>query len=476
MILPPDFINRMNHQLPPNEVDDFFAALQTAAPISVRYNTCKTPEPPLNPTLPVLWCDNAYYLPKRPLFTADPLFHAGVYYVQEASSMFVAEALQQTTNLSEPLTVLDLCAAPGGKSTLLAAMLSPQSMLIANEMVRTRANILAENLVKWGLDNTYVCCNTPNDFEPLSQLFDVVLVDAPCSGEGMFRRGDVAINEWSLHNVTMCATRQQQILPIAAQLLKPGGILIYTTCTYAQTENEDNALWLIDNTDHNLQSVQLQLQPQWGITQTQCQSRQQQTVFGYRFYPHKVQGEGFFMSVFKKPSIPENGDDYPATYANNKSAKNKKQKNANNSLLLSKTYLPQMPNYVAQPEQYEYVLLDTEIHAIPKPNYALWLNMRQHLYFLKQGIHLGTVKQNGIIPAHDLALSISHAPTLPTLPLSYEQAIAFLRKTDFDLPPNAPIGWCMVSYQNVALGWIKVLPNGRANNYYPPHWRIRMEL
>jgi len=244
MILPPDFINRMNHQLPPNEVDDFFAALQTAAPISVRYNTRKTPEPPLNPMLPVLWCDNAYYLPKRPLFTADPLFHAGVYYVQEASSMFVAEALQQTTNLSEPLTVLDLCAAPGGKSTLLAAMLSPQSMLIANEMVRTRANILAENLVKWGLDNTYVCCNTPNDFEPLSQLFDVVLVDAPCSGEGMFRRGDVAINEWSLHNVSMCATRQQQILPIAAQLLKPGGILIYTNCpAYINNNMPDCALY-----------------------------------------------------------------------------------------------------------------------------------------------------------------------------------------------------------------------------------------
>lgn len=181
----------------------------------------------------VLWCDNAFYLPKRPIFTADPLLHAGSYYVQEALLMCVAQALLQTTNLLQLLVVLDLCAAPGGKNTLLASLLSEQSVLVCNKVVRTRANILAENLVKWGLDNTYVCCNALTDFDKLSKLFDVVLVDAPCSGEGMFMKGDTAINEWSLHNVANCATRQQNILPIALHLLKLGSILIYSTCTYA---------------------------------------------------------------------------------------------------------------------------------------------------------------------------------------------------------------------------------------------------
>lgn len=182
------------------------------------------------------------------------------------------------------------------------------------------------------------------------------------------------------------------------------------------------------------------------------------------------------MGIFRKKEDTENNNFYCATYGSNKSAKNKKQKNANNSLKLPQNYLPQIPNYVAQPELYEFVLLDNKIYALPKPNYNLWLLIRQHIYFLKQRLQIGTLKQNGIVPAHNLALSLNHAPTLPYLDVSYEQAIAFLRKTDFDLPTNTLTGWYMVQYQGLGLGWIKVLPNGRTNNYYPPHWKIRIKV
>ncbi|MES1226926.1 MAG: RsmB/NOP family class I SAM-dependent RNA methyltransferase, partial [Bacteroidota bacterium] len=189
---------------------------------NVEYST-------LNVQGKVPWSSNGYYLSERPSFTTDPLFHAGAYYVQEASSMFLEEAVKQTCDLSKPLKVLDLCAAPGGKSTLLQSIISNESLLISNEVIKSRVNILSENITKWGAANVVVTNNDPKDFQRLPEYFDLIVIDAPCSGSGLFRKDPEAITEWSSDNVMLCSQRQQRILADILPCLKPGGILIYST-------------------------------------------------------------------------------------------------------------------------------------------------------------------------------------------------------------------------------------------------------
>ena len=236
----------------------------------------------------VPWSSYGYYLPERPSFTLDPNFHAGAYYVQEASSMFLEEVIKQTADFSQALRVLDLCAAPGGKSTLLQSIISKESILISNEIIKPRVNILAENMAKWGSANVFVTSNEPKDFQKLPGYFDIILVDAPCSGSGLFRKDPAAIDEWSLNNVHMCSIRQQQILADVLPALKPGGTLIYATCSYSVEEDEAIADWLVEK--QNLVPAPLQLREEWNIVQT---FSMQHKVPGYRFYPDKLKGEGF---------------------------------------------------------------------------------------------------------------------------------------------------------------------------------------
>ncbi|HEY6063723.1 MAG TPA: RsmB/NOP family class I SAM-dependent RNA methyltransferase, partial [Chitinophagaceae bacterium] len=184
------------------------------------------------------WTDVGYYLDTRPSFTFDPLFHAGCYYVQEASSMFLEQALRQTVDLSKPVKVLDLCAAPGGKSTHIQSLISKESLLVSNEVIRSRVNILKDNIIKWGCENVVVTNNDPKDFGRLKYYFDVIVVDAPCSGSGLFRRDANAINEWSKNSVQLCSQRQQRILADVWPALKKDGILIYSTCSYSKEEDE----------------------------------------------------------------------------------------------------------------------------------------------------------------------------------------------------------------------------------------------
>ena len=194
----------------------------------------------------VPWNEYGYYLNERPSFTLDPLFHAGAYYVQEASRMFLEEALKQTVDLAKPLKVLDLCAAPGGKSTLIQSIISAESLLVSNEVIKTRVHILAENITKWGAANVIVTNNDPSDFQRLPGYFDVIVVDAPCSGSGLFRKDPAAIGEWSENNVLHCAQRQQRILEHIMPALKDGGILIYSTCSYSKEEDEAIADWMVE--------------------------------------------------------------------------------------------------------------------------------------------------------------------------------------------------------------------------------------
>ena len=239
--LPALFEERMRKLLP-EESEAFFAALQTEPPVSIRLNPGKpVPISRLFPDeqigLPVSWCESAYYLKSRPVFTLDPCLHSGTYYVQEASSMFLYHIFGQILP-AHPVRVLDLCAAPGGKSTLIASRLSSGSLLVANEVIRSRAGILKENMIKWGTSHVVVTNNDPADFHHLKGAFDIIVVDAPCSGEGMFRKDPGAIQEWNESNLQLCSERQQRILADIWPCLKPGGFLVYSTCTYNPGENE----------------------------------------------------------------------------------------------------------------------------------------------------------------------------------------------------------------------------------------------
>jgi 16S rRNA C967 or C1407 C5-methylase (RsmB/RsmF family) len=286
MFLPQDFVNRTKILLG-DEFSEFENALENTAPTTIRVNDKMVYQASDDK---VTWCENAYYLAERPLFTADPFIHAGVYYVQEASSMFLYQAIKQ--HFGNAQTVLDLCAAPGGKSTLISQSLSESALLVSNEIIRSRAYILVENLIKWGNPNVVVTNNEPKDFDCLPNFFDAMVIDAPCSGEGMFRKDVGAIKEWSEYNVKLCSTRQREIVTAVWDSLKTDGILVYSTCTFNREENDENVEWICNELGAEI--VNLDLNGNQDISVTE---------YGYRFYPHKTRGEGFFLSVMRKKSI-----------------------------------------------------------------------------------------------------------------------------------------------------------------------------
>ena len=245
----------------------------------------------------VPWCPTGFYLSARPQFTFDPLLHAGCYYVQEASSMFLDEVLRQHLPKDKRVAFLDMCAAPGGKSTLIRSAISEDSLLVSNEPVRKRASILLENLQKWGYANTYVTNNYPKDFRKARLQFDAILCDVPCSGEGMFRKDPATIGEWSQANVERCWQLQREIVSDAWQCLSPGGLLIYCTCTLNTKENEQNVLWMTDELGAELLPVAIK--EEWGITGSLLPGFNQPV---YRFIPGITLGEGLFMAVMRKNS------------------------------------------------------------------------------------------------------------------------------------------------------------------------------
>ncbi|MGC3948552.1 MAG: RsmB/NOP family class I SAM-dependent RNA methyltransferase [Chryseolinea sp.] len=289
---PATFEETMKAQLG-HEWPAFVAAHEKPAPVSIRLNPLKQSDVKTDGQVP--WSAFGHYLPQRPSFTFDPRFHAGAYYVQEASSMFLEQAFRQIGGSDDNLTVLDLCAAPGGKSTHLLSLMAPTSMLVSNEVIRARASILSENIQKWGLHNVVVTSSDPQQFSTLESVFDIAVVDAPCSGEGLFRKDPSAVDSWSPENVVLCSRRQRRILEDIWPSIKYNGYLIYATCTYNEQENEENLSWLLERED--AQSVAINTSEDWNVTAVE-----RQRIKGYHFYPHKVKGEGFFMAVIRKTS------------------------------------------------------------------------------------------------------------------------------------------------------------------------------
>lgn len=449
-----------NHQFPANFLDsllnepgfdrqNFIEAHQKSeSPTSIRLNPFKKTASKTGEQVP--WCAEGWYLNTRPSFTFDPLFHAGAYYVQEASSMFIAHILKYIKT-DEPVNVLDLCAAPGGKSTLLNSALSPDDLLVANEIIKTRVPILADNLARWGTANSIVTNNDPQNFSRLPGFFDIVLVDAPCSGSGMFRKDSEAMDEWSPANVNLCHQRQERILADVYPALNEDGYLIYSTCSYSHQENEDILDWLCST--FAVESVRIPINSDWGIVESQSPEKK---AWGYRFYPGKVKGEGLFASVLRKRESSGN----PSSTKNNKAQSNKSDKE-----------LDLIKPYVNNPSAYHFFKVNDDWLAINKQHKDSLNILQQHLYIKKSGVRIGKLAGRDLIPDHELALStIVNKEAFEQTELNYEQAILYLRRDNLQIS-EAKKGWSLMNLAGQPLGWAKLLPN-RVNNYYPKELRI----
>lgn len=450
MQLSEEFIN----MLPQGERDALLAALATEPEVSIRFN-CKAADTE-NLVLESLecradgrvqWMDRAVYLDHRPQFTMDPLLHQGCYYVQEASSMFLAQALNKCVN--GPVRALDLCAAPGGKSTLLAQLLPEGSMLISNEIQRSRAQILAENMVKWGRPGVMVTCNTPRQIGESSLMFDLIAVDAPCSGEGMFRKDEVAVRDWSLKNVEMCAARQREIIEDIWPALKAGGYLIYSTCTFNRQEDEDNVRWIMDK--FGAEAVDLNPDPQWNIAGSLTDDK----IPVYHFMQHRTRGEGFFLCLLRKPEGSQvalkgrpfrgDGSKVPAE---------------------CKSWIE---------DGYEFFVKNESVYVLPSALKDDMWQAGQELYALVPGIEVAVMKGRDWVPAHALAMSSAlNRDAFCRVEVTRQQALAYLHCDALRLE-DAPRGIVLLTYKDIPLGFAKNIGN-RANNMYPQEWRIRNSI
>lgn len=440
--LPSEFIERIRIQFP-EDGEALLAALDEQAGTSIHIHSIKGKNIS-HDGQPVRWYSQGKILNSRPSFTLDPLFHAGCYYPQESSSMFLYYVLECLYGDKRNITCLDLCAAPGGKSLLISSFLGNEGRLISNEIIRSRNSILRENLIKWGADNALITCNESSDFSKLKQYFNCVITDAPCSGEGMFRKDRQSRNEWSPNNVKFCAGRQKRILEEIAPAVKEGGYLIYSTCTFSHDENDAQVANLLAT--GRFEEIEIPLQPEWNITRTK---------HGLQFFPHKVPGEGFYISVLRKISTGEpqfKAKGKPVFQAVNKSEESKIFSYTNTEERnLIKT---------AQDTIYASAFSITEMNQLAT-----------QLYFTMPGVEMGDFIKDELVPAHSLALSPFQLHKTQNIEVDKETALQYLRGESLQLKGEK--GITLISYKGMPLGWAKVLGN-RTNNYYPKEWRIRI--
>jgi 16S rRNA C967 or C1407 C5-methylase (RsmB/RsmF family)/NOL1/NOP2/fmu family ribosome biogenesis protein len=507
-MLPQDFINRTKKLLQ-SEYDALERALDVLPPVSVRINPFKSSTTKLSGTqntakdIPgtnpndsgkitdlyqkmecyekVPWSETGYYLPERPSFTFDPLFHAGSYYVQEASSMFIEQAitriLEDIDLRPDRMITLDLCAAPGGKSTHLQTLLPEGSFLVSNEVVRNRSMILAENMTKWGSPYHMTTNNDPEDFGKLKHLFDIILADLPCSGEGMFRKDTAGRDEWSIENVKLCASRQRRIIYDVWDALKPGGWLIYSTCTFNMEENENNVYELAGKLGAEV--ISIPVRPEWNIM-----GSLRHDLPACRFFPHRTRGEGFFLALMRKHKNTEEREQIITKYKDNRQT----------------AAVPvEIKQMLSKPEKFTFFTDGTPptentsgkrvktgskqrikhnqtigtIYAIPEEHKNTYQFLSGHLHIISAGILLGEYKGKDFIPSISLALNTEiNSRAFPTIELSYENAVKYLQKEAVVLPENTSKGYILLTYRHISLGFVKNIGN-RANNLYPQEWRIR---
>lgn len=459
--LPKAFCDQTRELLGEAEAMRLLESLEGYAPTSIRINPHKfTSEHLPLESKPVPWCPWGYYLTKRPTFTGDPLFHSGYYYVQEASSMLLYQ-IQSLLDRDLPLTVLDLCAAPGGKSTLLLDLLPEGSTLLCNEVVPQRAHVLVENIQKWGNPRSIVCSTSPERLGALKATFDLILVDAPCSGEGMFRKDPETRLEWQASSPRVCADRQQTILDDIWPALRPGGLLLYSTCTINREENED----LLDYLVNHLEATPIELgEIGSGVWRSPLSDHP-----CYRMLPHRVQGEGLFLAVVRKGQAEDTATPSPLNKAKRQS-KSKGKPTASTSIptevmswvdLNSATHL----NWS----------LDQEIiTAYPQSLSPLLERLsRSKIKPLSYGLTVAELRGKSILPLAPLALSpLLCRDAFDWVELEQEQILPYLAREAITLPADLSAGIKLVGYRGIPLGFVKHLGN-RSNNLYPMHWRIR---
>ncbi len=451
MNLNEDFIRQINALLPLDEASAMLQAIESCEPVvSVRFNGSKGFVPPVS-LQQVPWCEMGAYLSERPQFTFDPHFHAGSYYVQDASSMFIYHVIKKLVD--KPVTYLDLCAAPGGKTTAALQALPLGSIVVANEIVPARAQVLRENVIKWGSDNCMVTNDSPRALGKLENTFDIIAADVPCSGEGMFRKDDEAVAQWSPQLVEQCAARQREILRDIWPALKPGGLLIYSTCTYNLDENEQMVLYIARELGASF--VKVPIEKSWNITgdlsiNTQCPAQSKNSIPCYRFLPHRTRGEGLFLCVLSKHNA-------QCTMHNATPAKRQNQRSIKTS---AASWLK---------GNYEFIENNGIIFATNKDIEAI-VNKNQLHVIKGLGIEIGTTKGNKIVPSHQLAMSpLLRDDAFEKCQVDYHTAIAYLRGEAVTI--NAQRGFVLITYENAILGFVNNLGN-RANNLYPKNWRI----
>ncbi|MEG3047714.1 MAG: rRNA cytosine-C5-methyltransferase [Mucinivorans sp.] len=409
------------------------AIVENEAITSIRLN----PQKPYNHNLTdkVEWTDDGYYLARRPVFTLDPVFAAGGYYVQEASSMAVGW-IAERLDLPEKPKVLDLCAAPGGKSTHLSSIIGHSGVLVANETIRSRAGILCQNIEKWGVGNTIVTSADAAAMGNLGATFDLIVVDAPCSGEGMFRKDITAREEWSLDNVARCAARQRRILGDVWDALVQDGYMIYSTCTFNADENEKNVAWIARELGAEIMDMG---EIPGGATQN--------AVAGYNFYPNLVRGEGFYVAVLRKTS--------PAPYRAIKMPR----------------LAPRTSDKYSRDPLYVVDRGDS-LYGYTSDVYTMVEILRSaRIFMLTAGVDFGTKIREQLKPAHSLALYAGLRDDIfPRSEVPLTVALNYLRKEAIDASAFVD-GLNLVTYNSLPLGFVKRI-GARVNNMYPIGWRI----
>ena len=456
MRLPEQFISRMQRELGVAEAEALCAVLETEPSTSVRLNPAKMAEQKWGGGR-VAWSDYGYLLGERPAFTLDPDFHAGAYYVQEASSQFAGYIVSMAVGGADAcmgLRVLDMCAAPGGKSTHYATLVGERGLVVANEINRSRAAVLADNARKWGLGNMVVTCNDSARVADFEEWFDVVAVDAPCSGEGMFRKSDEACEQWSEANVAMCAERQWEILQNAFRSLKPGGVLLYSTCTFNRTEDEDVVGRACEEFGDELLAVDdIPIGDDWGVV-----TGREGVFQTFRFFPHRLTGEGMFMAVARKAGL--------ATSRRRMPKARRKVMEA-----VDKRTAQELSRWVKESEQMRFFAAGDTLYGCRKEHYDEVEPLAGTLAVIYSGVAMGQVFKGKLKPDGALALyaGVNH-DAVACCEVDEQEALKFLRKQDMDAAQFSE-GVNMVLYGGRPLGFVKRV-GAQVNNMYPNSLRI----
>ena len=391
------------------------------------------------------------YLAERPQFTLDPLMHGGAYYVQEASSQFVAHILKDDD--LDGARVLDMCAAPGGKTTIYSSKVGRSGLVVANDINRGRTLALADNVQRWGMGNVVVTCSEPRYIGNFEAWFDVVAVDAPCSGEGMFRKMEEARSEWSLSSVEQCVVRQREILSEAWRALRPGGKLIYSTCTFNDKEDEGIVRWLMEEYGESVVAAEsIETCEEWGIKRSdigpfQC----------FHFYPHSARGEGFFAAVARKSD----------GVAKRRTPKARRKVFAT----LQGKDIAEVSRWVDDGKRMSFRYVDDMVYGYDNAVIDDVIQLSESLTVVYSGVSMGQLFKGKLKPEHPLALFVGrNANVVPAVEVSMEDALDYLRRQDIDTKQFSE-GINIVMYKGVALGFVKRI-GARCNNMYPKDLRI----